>query len=323
MMLRRLIRLAGAFALLLAAALPALAGPIEVTAKPVPLNAEDLAQTTVGTLKYRGGLMLTSPDGNFGGLSDLRVSQDGTRLIAVIDQGFRFAARLAYDSDGNLAGVADGDLGALTGPDGKSLQGRDWVDAEAMAPGAEGEIIVAFERNHRIWRYFPNNPVPEPLPPPPGLEHAPPNKGIETMTLLKDGKLLAVTEGLSKGGRNVGWVSSRDGWSVLTYAVDGGFQPTGAATLPDGDVLVVERRFTLRDGPAARIKRIARDTIQPAANLEGPIVAEFRPPLTVDNFEGIEARLDPATGKTLVYIVSDNNYNPLQRTLLLMFELIE
>jgi len=42
--------------------------------------------------------------------------------------------------------------------------------------------------------------------------------------------------------------------------------------------------------------------------------------LAVDNFEGIAVRQD-SNGDTLVYIVSDDNYSPLQRTLLLQFRL--
>lgn len=311
-----------AAAVLLAPAPPSWAAPIEVKATPVALNGDDLQQTTVGKLKYRGGLMLTSPDGNFGGLSDLRVSRDGRRLIAVGDKGIRIAATLVYGADGNLTGVKDGDLGQLTGLDGQALRGRNDVDAEAMAPGAEGEIIVAFERDHRIWRYFPNNPVPEPIPPPEELQHAPRNGGIEAMTLLSDGRLLLIAEDFGKGGRNVAWVSSKDGWSVLTYAVDGGYVPTGAATLDNGDILTIERRFNLRSGAGGRIKRIAKDAIQPGAHLGGTVIAELQSPLVVDNFEGIEARKD-ADGRTLIYLISDDNHNPLQRTLLLMFELID
>lgn len=310
-----------AAAVLLAPA-PPRAASITIEARPVPLNSDDLQQTTVGKLKYRGGLMLTSPDGNFGSLSDLRVSRDGRRLVAIGDTGTRVTATLRYDAEGNLAGIKDGDLGQLTGLDGKALRGRGDVDAEAMAPGAEGELIVAFEREHRIWRYFPNNPVPEPIPPPEELKQAPRNGGIEAMTLLNDGRLLLIAEDFGKGGRNVAWVSSKDGWSVLTYAVDGGFLPTGAATLDNGDVLTIERRFTLREGAAGRIKRIAKESIKPGGHLDGAVVAEIRPPLTVDNFEGIEARKD-ADGRTLIYLISDDNHNPLQRTLLLMFELID
>jgi hypothetical protein len=57
-------------------------------------------------------------------------------------------------------------------------------------------------------------------------------------------------------------------------------------------------------------------------------VARLEPPLSVDNFEGIDARRD-ASGRTLVYLLSDDNNcaktdagrgGPgLQRTLLLLF----
>ena len=46
----------------------------------------------------------------------------------------------------------------------------------------------------------------------------------------------------------------------------------------------------------------------------------LRPPLIFDNFEGIAAR-SGAGGETLIYLLSDDNFNPLQRTLLLMFAL--
>jgi len=140
--------------------------------------------------------------------------------------------------------------------------------------------------------------------------------------LLNDGSLLAISEGPKNASDAVAWVSDTQGWSVMTYATNGGFRATGAATLADGDVLVLERRYTLRDGVAARLRRLDAKTITPGARLQTELIAEFRPPLTVDNFEGIETRRD-AKGRTLVYIVSDDNFNPLQQTLLLMFELME
>jgi hypothetical protein len=56
--------------------------------------------------------------------------------------------------------------------------------------------------------------------------------------------------------------------------------------------------------------------------LEGRVIAEFLPPVTVDNFEGVAVRRGE-DGETLVYVLSDDNFNPDQRTLLLMFELGE
>ena len=44
--------------------------------------------------------------------------------------------------------------------------------------------------------------------------------------------------------------------------------------------------------------------------------------MTVDNFEGIDVRKGPA-GEIFIYLISDDNFNPEQRTLLMMFELME
>jgi hypothetical protein len=309
-------------ALGLAAASGANAKPIEIVARPVPLNSSNPAMTLVGALAYRGGLEITSKDPDFGGLSALGISSDGARLVALSDRGFRFSARILYDERGYLSGLADADLGPMGGIDGAPLTDKEYADAEAMAPGVEGEIVVAFERRHRLWRYVPGSALPEPLPPPDELAGSPSNGGIEALALLDDGRLFALTEKFSSGDSVVGWISDRDGWSVLTLATDGGFDPTGAATLPGGDIVVVMRRFTLTGGSGARLIRIPESHIRPGASLKGSLIAEIVPPLTVDNFEGVEARRG-ARGETLITILSDDNFNPFQRTLLMMFELIE
>ncbi|MCH7485600.1 MAG: esterase-like activity of phytase family protein [Proteobacteria bacterium] len=309
-------------ALVLTAASGAAAKPITIEARPVPLNADDPAENVVGALIYRGGLELTSKDPDFGGLSALGISSDGRRLVALSDRGFRFQARILYDERGRLVGLADADLGPMGGIDGAPLTDKEFADAESMAPGVEGEIVVAFERRHRLWRYVPGSPLPEPLPPPDELAGAPSNGGIEALALLDDGRLFALTEKYSSGEDVVGWISDRDGWSVLTLATDGGFDPTGAATLPGGDIVVVMRRFTLAGAGRARLIRIPVDQIRPGARLRGRTIAEIGPPLTFDNFEGVEAR-QGARGETLITILSDDNFNPFQRTLLMMFELKE
>lgn len=299
---------------------PLRAEPITVTAVPVVLDPADLSATRIGKLRFRGGLQLTSPDERFGGLSALGLSADGKRMVAISDMGVRFAARPIYDTKGNLANVTGWDLAPLTGPDGTALRGKFFTDAEAMSPGVDGEIIVAFERDHRIWRYLAGDAVPRPIPRPVELANIIPNAGIEALTLLDDGRLLAITEGLVLTGDSVGWVSDPAGWSVLTYATDGGFRPTGAATLPSGDVLVLERYFSARGSLRTRIKRVEAASVAPAARLQGTTLAEWGMKKTIDNFEGIEV-ISGSRGETLIYIVSDDNFSTDQRTLLMMFEL--
>ncbi len=300
----------------------AFAEPIDVRINPVPLSADDPDLKTAGRLKYRGGIHLYAEDPGFGGFSALGVSDDGKRLVALSDRGRRFSARLVYDQTGNLAGLRDTDLATMAGLDGAPLSSRDDGDAESMSPGVEGEIIVAFERRHRLWRYLPGVTVPEPLPGPDEMQDLPSNNGIEALTLLADGSLLALSEGKPGRKQTVGWISSREGWSVLTYPTSDGFRVTGAATMPGGDVLVLERSFVLRGSNRIRLKRISAATIKPGGVLAGTIIARLHRPLTVDNFEGSEIRKGPA-GEVFIYLVSDDNFNPGQRTLLMMFELME
>ena len=68
--------------------------PLALDARPVPLDSGQPARAAVGPLVYRGGLWLRSQDPRFGGLSDLRVSADRTRLLAVSDCGHGFIAGL-------------------------------------------------------------------------------------------------------------------------------------------------------------------------------------------------------------------------------------
>ena len=296
------------------------AAPISVEIQPVTLNPERPEQLTVGKLLYRGGLVISSSTAEFGGLSALGVSADGDRMVALTDRGRRFASRLVYDEVGNLAGLRRTTLDTMANIDGTPLMAKSDSDIESMSPGVEGEIIVAFERRHRIWRYLPGRIKPEPLRHPAELSHLPPNNGIEGLALLNDGRLFAISEGPTGLPTTLAWASGLKNWSTMTYALKGGFRPTGAATLAKGDVLVLERRFTLRDGVAGRIRRINSTDIVPGEHLNPDLVAEFRDPVAVDNFEGIAVRQGPR-GETLIYIVSDNNFNPLQRTILMMFEL--
>lgn len=297
------------------------ADPVEIDVTRIPLIDAAPDKTEAGQLKFRGGLHLVSREPRFGGFSALGLSADGRRMVTISDAAQSLSAELSYDEKGNLAGISNADLSPLADLDGTPIRGKHFADAEAMSPGVEGEIIVAFERDHRLWRYDPGTTVPRVLKPPAELTGMPGNDGIEALTLLFDGRLLAISEGDPDEPVHVAWISSRDGWDVLTYVSEKGFRPTGAATLPDGDVVVLERFFTPRQGVRIKIKRIAASDIGPGAQVEGSLIASLAPPMNIDNFEGIEA-VRSRDGTTMIYVISDDNFNRNeQRTLLLMFEL--
>ena len=309
--------------------LSATADPIELSSTRVGFSEEPAQEPEiVGKLQYRGGLHLTSPDPRFGGWSGLIADADGASLIAISDNGYWLIARPVYDRTGRLTAIADaGEIGTLQDPSGAPVRGRR-RDAEEATPLPEG-IAVSFEGEHRIWLYphgrGPFAMPPRPLDPPLLLNRAPSNKGIETLAGLSDGRLLAITEGLfTAPDQLAGWVSAgppHNRWSPLAWRTTGEFVPTGAATLPDDDVLVLERRFSWIGGLASRLSRLPATAIQPGATLQSTEVARLEVPLVHENFEGIAVAM--RGGETLVYLISDDNYNPLlQRTLLVMFALL-
>ena len=105
------------------------------------------------------------------------------------------------------------------------------------------------------------------------------------------------------------------------------FALTDARLLPDGDLLTLERRFDAVNGVGMQMRRIPAADLSralaegPASPLDGEVVANLDAGYEIDNMEGLSVRRGPR-GETLLYVVSDDNFQrTLQSTLLLMFEL--
>lgn len=299
-------------------------GDASLTAYPFELDPKEPAPKRIGGLIFLGGFELKSSDPRFGGLSGLSLSPDGTRLYAVSDRGYWVSMLLSHDPRGRLIGFGGLEIGELLTPEGNPVRGLQ-RDAEGLARDRDGSLIVSFEHIHRLWRYPPppasfRSPA-QPIPTPPELQGAPANGGLEGVAVLPDGRLVAVTEEYENpDGSTKGWLIDQGRFHPLSYLPSDGFRLTDLAALSNGDVLVLERRYNGFGGFAAKIKRISREAIRPGARLKGKELARLAPPLAVDNFEGLAVREDPQRG-IFLYIVSDDNYNTLQRTLLFQFRL--
>jgi hypothetical protein len=303
---------------------PALAAPIAVTAEPVALDPLDPGRHRIGALDSLAGFVLRARSPDWGGWSGLAITPDGRRLTAISDIGSWLVLDLRQDAAGRLTGIGSAAMLPVLDRKGRAIETKHWADAEALARDRDGSWLVAFEQQHRIWRYprsIDDRAVPVPVNAPPAIGQLPSNKGIEAMTVLDDGSILLVSEkGLPGEPDIAAWLGRPGAWSRLTLARTGLYTVSDAATLPGGDVLLVERYFTLLGAGHVRLSLIARSAIRPGARLVGHPLAELGPPLSLDNFEGAATRLAP-DGATLIYLISDDNQSFLQRTLLFQFRL--
>jgi hypothetical protein len=296
---------------------------LSVRSSNVILSHDDLQRTQVGKLHFRGGLDLRSRDSRFGGLSGLAISADGARLTAIGDRGTWFTALLAYDKAGRLTGLSNARLRPVIGPHGKPLQGRPLTDSESIARLTDGSLVVGFEQRHRLRRFAGPGAAAKFFGAPAALRASPPNGGAEAVTRLWGNQLLVLSERHeARPGIAAGWIGSGREWRAVGFRKTGIFRPVGAATRNDGMVFILERRFTTIGGIASRISYLPAKNIAPGVVFEGQALAELSSPLVADNFEGIAVR-PGKPGETLIYIVSDDNFHDLQRTLLLMFSLAE
>jgi hypothetical protein len=282
------------------------AGPL------APAEAEQLDR--VGRLDFRAGFVLGSPDPRFGGLSGLWLAPDGERLIAASDRGTFWLAELEHAGDGTLLGF---DAWQAVEPAALPGDPEDGLDAEALAAVGD-DLAIAYEGTHRL-RGVPRaapDVAAAPLPTPSELA-APHNHGIEALLGLEDGALLAIAEGVRRpSGDRAAWLIQDGRIADLGYAPAAGFAPTGADRLDD-TIYVLERRISL-DGLRARVVALTAREIAPGARLAGRELGVLGPPAISDNFEGIAARRGP-DGSVLLYLVADDNFMPLLRTLLLQF----
>jgi hypothetical protein len=288
-----------------------------------PFALPDLPGNTV--LRPLGGLEIARHELGFGGLSGLHIAPDLT--VTVISDIGRFAEMsLALDAALGPLRLALRRTGRLADGAGRPLPRGHASDAEALARLPDGSWLIAYERWHRIRRHATLDAPGSYVEAPPGLERAAANSGLESLAVLADGRWLAIAEELplpEAPGLTVGWLGGPGAWMPIGWRPAPGMQPVDAAPLPGGGALVLERGFSLFGGFSARLTRIEAAALAEAragSVLEGEEILRFASPLPVDNYEGVAVVRHQ--GRLLVGVISDDNENRLQRTLLLLFEML-
>jgi hypothetical protein len=320
--------------LLISAALACLLLPGTAAAEPVIVAAAVLPhfsttapeQTRSGQLTYRGGFVLTSAGKGFGGYSGLRIDPDG-RFHAVSDRATWLTGRILYDGE-RPVGVAAAEILPVMGEAGPLLGTRD-DDTEALEIH-EDTAWIATEGSHSILRFSLQNGAATArgahIPMPDEVRGLPNNAGLEALALVPEGgpaagRLITVSEEAFGSGNHAAWLIDPAGLADaerLEVRARDGFAITDATFLPEGDLVLLERRYRPPMSLAMRLRRIAAEDIKAAAVLDGEVMMEASLPHEIDNMEAIAAHR-AADGTTVLTIMSDDNMNLFQRTLLLQF----
>ena len=286
-------------------------------------------QRVFGKLEFLGGIAYSSGNPLLGSVSAIRFREDGQHFVAVLDTGHWLTGRVERDAEGRLSGLAGVEIRSMFDRNGRDGNRKFRMDAEGLAI-RKGELLTSFEVMHRIDAY-----------PDPGFMEAKPkrrlrfpfdphemriNRGIETLAMSPaTGPLgatpVAVTErSLDTDGNIFAAVLEGPRKGLFAVKRDDPWDITDGAFLPNGDLLLLERRFSLTSGMGMRIRRIAGDTIRPGAVVDGEVLIDADLSQQIDNMEGMDV-VAMAEDDIRIIVVSDDNHSILQRNLMLEFRL--
>jgi len=291
----------------------------ELSVTAVTLDASDPARRRIGALDYLAGWRFTSNSPRFGAISAMHVA--GGEVIALNDAGtiLRFAVP-------RRAGREPVQLIPLPRGPGPATR-KSNRDTESLY--LDGTWLWAgFEKYNMIWRYRRADLAAASASRPRLMRRWRVNAGPEAMVRLPDGRFIVFGEGASDRRRTSEAVlfagdpaDPATRAAPLRYLRVPGYRITDAALLPDGRLILLNRRYAMFEGISAVVTVADISRLRPGGTIAGREIAVLRPPLTVDNMEALSVTVE--NGRTIVWIASDDNFFPLQQTLLLKFALVE
>ena len=291
-------------------------------------------QKTFGPLTFKGGAALLGDQRAFGGLSGIQVVSQGRRLIAISDSGYWLTAKIERDDNQSFKALKNVKMIKLySGAGPRGAVDKYYRDAEGITR-LDNQLFVSFEGAHTISEYGYSKTGlqlnPRVLNLPTGLKKSQQNKGMEALAHAPRGTVLEghLVTILERSGRRheptYGWIinpkRTSDKEGKFTLLRDSLFEITGAEFLKNGDLLVLERRFTLATGAGMRLRLIKANELKKEATITGKVVFEAGLSHRIDNMESVSVYENEA-GETILAFISDDNHSVLQRTIFLEFVL--
>ncbi len=301
---------------------------VGITARSITQFKTGSDQARFGRLEFIGGLEFSSPDGRLQSLSSIRFRRDGKSFVSVLDTGDWLTGRIDRAIDGRLSGLSGVSIHPILLASGRSGS-KMTTDAEGLAL-RPGQAIVSFEQQHRVDVFA--DPGFEGSPPVKSLDFLIParelrrNAGMETVVAapasspLKGSLMVIAERSLDDKGNMLAAILEGPMKGQFTVVRHDPFDATDGAFLPNGDFVLLERRFSFLGGLGMRIRLIPGDSIRPGAAVDGEVLLEADLGSAIDNMEGIDVIAGPE-GKPHLILVSDDNGNLFQRNVMLEFRL--
>ncbi|MES2493821.1 MAG: esterase-like activity of phytase family protein [Pseudomonadota bacterium] len=288
----------------------------------------------LGPFRPRGAWQLISNDIRFGGYSALIPREPG-RLLAISDRGAWL--EFAEPAMGVAAKSRDHAMDHVL-PNRKewtSITDSEAATSDSDFGGAGSRIWISWEDRRAISRFTATRETPwadegRTFPKPIGKWSA--QFGAEAMVRLNSGRFIVVSEAFAPRSyerrhqtllfdgdpAGTGPVRALRGALVA----DEGYRPTDLARLPDGRVLVLLRQLVwpLPMRFSCRIAIADPEDLRRTGRWHAQTLARLDPPLPADNYEALAVR-PRRDGKLDVWVMSDDNRNSTQRSLLLKLEL--
>ncbi|WP_350335440.1 esterase-like activity of phytase family protein [Coralliovum pocilloporae] len=284
------------------------------------------SQSVFGPLTFLGGLELSSRTKSFGGLSGIRTLDNGTTFLTVSDTGRWFEMELSHQDFKPVSATLKRS-GVLLDRSGRPPRRKWQSDAEALEVIGKDRALVSYEGRSRIWSYSLKGGAIEGRPTqialPKAISSVRGNKGLEALAVFegRQEKVVALFERqLDQAGHHTGWLRDNGRWHRISIPRKVAFDITDAAFLDTGGLLILERSFSYSDGVRMHIRHFPPHRIKPGFFGSGQSLIEADLSDQIDNMEGLSVHTG-RDGQIVLTLISDDNFNLLQRTILLQFAL--
>lgn len=263
-------------------------------------------------------------------LSGIAWDNDEQRLYAVSDEGLLYHLKLDVKNN-QLENVKLIFAARLKNRNKQSLKGK-YSDSEGLSVengdnGVKGDssLLISFENKPRIERYSTNGDFLKAVDIPTKLmrrkNYRNKNKALESVIFHpRHGILTAAEFPLKQNANTYQTIYSATGrtWRFIASPQQNS-AVTGLETLPNGDVLILERAWKNELTPIViKLRQLYLDNCNNEHICKTRLIASFSGAegWYLDNFEGL------AHYKNNQYLmISDDNQHPLQNTVLVFFEI--